>query len=418
MTRVYASALFCSARLRLDVERLRQSVGNASDSAWQSHVERAYRCALAFAFNDFYRRHIRVSHVLTSRFITDGPLGEVWSDWVLLDDRRLATQTLHVSFCFPGLRVDLDDHQCPAIEALAEFLKNIYQLSEAEQDLPGGLAALSRLLCGVARGRQNALGISRYIYSSLACDDAEVVTEPSMDMCVNLYRLLYQHARGVDSAVAKSMLPRPWGSAGFFRLYSQPGGMVSVSTPYPADTHRRHDGWFNPLPPGRGEAPSAMAGDAEGQAAAYPSYDLLPEYPPLRYLAVPVLQYGAAYEETLREVHDAAFSRLLERRLRLPWAPKPGRCHLLAANLEGIRLPIVRSLLDEMIERQLQERTTNASMEMLRLRDTTRNIVLAVAGLILALAFVEPDKFVLHDLLAGRPAPAQPAPAVPGTQTR
>lgn len=424
MTRIYASALFCSARVRIDASRLRESIGDRSDPAWRAHVERAYRCALAFSFNDFYRRPVRLTHVLSSTFAVEGPIGAVWSDWVLLDDRRLGTQSLHVNFCFPELRPELGDRHCPAVEALADFLKNIYQLSESGQDLPGGLAPLSRLLSAVARGRRNALGISRYIYTSVVSDDAQLLTAPNDDVRVNLYRLLFQHARGADDAVARQMLPEPWGSAAFFRLYSQPGGIVSVATPYPAETCRAHDGWFNPRPPAIAPAPFAAA-PGEGGPEAYPSYDLLSEYPPLRYLALPVLQYGAAYEETLREVHEAAFSRPLERPLHLPWQAKPGERHLLAANLEGIRLPILRGLLEQTIELQLQARTTQASMEMLRLRETTRNIVLALAGLLLALAFIEPDKFVLRPYLPGggsggatpaQVAPTQPAPIQPGTK--
>lgn len=415
MTRVYASAIFCSTRLELDVARLRQSIGDAADTAWRTHIERSYRCALSFTFNDFYRRQIGLTHVRSSTFVLDGPIGEVWTDWVLLDDKRLATQSLHINFCFPALRLDLNNPQCPTTEAIAGFLKDVYHLSEYEQDLPGGLRDLSRLLCGVARGRQHALGISRYIYTSLACNDADAIASPSDALRVNLYRLLYQHAQGVDAAVASAMLPNPWGSAAFFRLYSQPGGMLSVSTPYPAKAHHQHDAWFNPTPPTLAEAPfpMAVAPSSGATADAYPSYDFLPEYPPLRYLAVPVLHYGAAYEETLRAVHESAFSSVLQRPLRMPWTPKPSKCHLLAANLEGIRLPVVRSLLNETLELQLQARTTNASMEMLRLRDTTRNVLLAIAGLILALAFIDPDKFILRDVFTGNPHIAAPAPAAP-----
>ena len=81
MTRIYASALFCSARVRIDASRLRESIGDSSDPAWRAHVERAYGCALAFSFNDFYRRPVRLTHVLSSAFAVEGPIGTVWSDW-------------------------------------------------------------------------------------------------------------------------------------------------------------------------------------------------------------------------------------------------------------------------------------------------------------------------------------------------
>lgn len=392
MARVYASAIFCTREFRVAVDRLRLLAEDRSTPAWAAHVEDAYRCALAFCFNDFYRKPIRVRHLLSSRFNLSEPVGEVWCDWTLLTNTRLDTESLHVDFCFPSVQLDPENPSCPATEAVAAFLARLYELTEREQALPGGLIELSRVLCETAQRRRNALGVSRYIFVSLTSARGNLVAAPSANARTNLYRLLYQHARGVDAAVAVKMLPEPWGSASFFRLYSQPGGMLSVSVPYPDDelqTRLEYADWFAPCPPEIGEPPpAALDAVAErNEPPRYASYDHLPEYPPLRYLATPVIVYAAAYEETLREVHEAAFGRRGAWRLRWPWQPKPAARHLLAANLEGLRLPIMRDLANRLLEKQLQERTAGTSMEMLRIRESARNLLLSVVVIVLTIVF-------------------------------
>jgi hypothetical protein len=428
MARVYASAIFCTTEFRIAVDRLRLIAGDRGTPAWAAHVERAYRCALAFCFNDYYRKPIRVRHLLSSRFDLSEPIGEVWCDWTLLTNTRLGTDSLHLDFCFPSLELDPENPACPATEAVAAFLARLYELTEREQALPGGLIELSRVLCAIAQRRHNALGVSRYIFVSLTSERAGPVSAPSDDVRTNFYRLLYQHARGVDTAVACKMLPEPWGSASFFRLYSQPGGMLSVSVPYPDDelqVRLEYADWFAPRPPGIGEPPpAALDAVAErNEPPRYANYDHLPEFPPLRYLAMPVIVYVAAFEETLREVHEAAFGRRGVWRLRWPWQPKPAARHLLAANLEGLRLPIMRDLANRLLEKQLQQRTAGTSMEMLRIRESARNLLISVVIIVLTIVFG--DFRVVGDKVksvapggAGQGAAQEPAGAGPADRSR
>jgi hypothetical protein len=421
MTRVYANAIFCSTRFEFDVQSLRLMAADVIEPGWPQHIERAYRCALGFSFNDFYLRRMRLQHVLSASFDAGTRLGRVWSDWVLLDDDRLGTRSLHVGFCFPTLRLELHDRNCAATEAAARFLQDVYQLSERVQSLPGGLGGLSRLLCEHGPKRRNALGLSRYVYTSLVCDDASMLSAPSNDVRVNLYRLLFQHARGVDPAVATAMLPPPWSSAAFFRLYAQPGSIVSLAVPYPPDVRSTHAAWFEPTPPQLAPAPFALAHTGGAEPAAYPSYDRLPEYPPLRYLAWAALHYAAAYEETLRAVHEAAFSSLRQRLFRRGPKPKPLIGHLLAANLEGVRLPVVRDLVDRLLDIQLQERTASAAMERLRMRESAQMLLWAVVAAIAGIAavvltglFVDVKNFIFrHEAPAAQSEPAAPTTPTP-----
>jgi hypothetical protein len=404
MSRAYASAVLCSTRGRFDPDRLRRLAGTATaDRSWTAHVEQAYSCALDFSFNDFYRRSIRVRHVAASRFKAPRLPGEVWCDWTLLEDRRLGTQSLHLAFCFPELRLSLDNPQCVAVEALADFMKDIYWIGEREQHLPGTLAELSRLVCESGRPRRHALGLSRYLYTSIVTDDAGTLDSPGDNVRVNLYRLLFQHARGVDARVAREMLPDAWGSADFFRLYWQPGGIVSLSTPYPSKLRRAHEEWFEPRPPKRARPPDG-----------YPNYDLLSEYPPLRYLAVPMLHFAAGHEETLRAVLEAAFAGF---RIRPFWQVRPSVSHLLASNYEGLRLPIVRDPVNRLLERQLQERTANAALERLRMRGERTLLLWAVLAVVVAVLMADYDKSIVHRWLSSE-ADAQHASAASSARSR
>ena len=427
IARLYASALFCSTRLQLPVERLRRIAGNEATPEWALHVERTYRCALAFSFNGFYAEPLSVRHVLAARF--DHPtVGTVWMDWTLLEDKRLGVQSLHVALSLPDLTLQLDDPACPATGAAAGFLQDVYQLAEREQFICAGFAELSRLLRGTATSRRSALGISRYVQASVVCDDETLLSAPSDGARINFYRLLYLHASGVDAATATARLPPGWGSAAFFRLYHQPGGVLAISVPYPPESRASHPTWFEPLPPALAMPPFELGVRRSGGTAPseYPSYDLLPEYPPLRYLATPALHYAAAYEDTLREVHEAAFAPRWHRWLPRLLRAHPTERHLLASNLEGIRLPIMRDLVDLLLERQLQGRTTSASMEMLRLRGDRRTLIISVVAIIFSIVFADSLKIVdtVENMLsparaaaaassaasAGAPRAARPAP--------
>ncbi len=394
IARLYASVLFCSTRLQLPVTRLRRIAGNVAPSEWAEHIERTYRCALAFSFNGFYAAPMRVRHVLAVRFHHPGA-GNVWMDWTLLEDKRLGMQSLHVALSFPDLALRLDDPACAATEAAARFLQDVYQLPEREQFICAGFAELSRLLRGIATSRRSVMGISRYVQASVVADDERLLTAPSDGARINFYRLLYMHASGVDAKTAVARLPEGWGSAAFFRLYHQPGAVLAISVPYPPASRASHPAWFEPAPPTLAAPPFELGTSGSGGAARseYPSYDLLPEYPPLRYLATPALHYAAAYEDTLREVHEAAFAPRWHLWPRLRRA-RPTERHLLAANLEGIRLPIVRDLVDLLLQRQLQGRTANASMEMLRLRGDRRTLIISVLAIIFSIVFADSLKVV------------------------
>lgn len=430
MARVACTAMFTTLGMSIDWRLLRQVAGDASTPAWREHVASAYRCALAFCLNDFYRREIDVDVLFSRPIDAYAELGTVWTDWVRLRNRRLGTDSLHLHLHFRDIAADLANPACPGIEAIASFMGRIYRLPESAHSADAALLLLGTELRRLTERRHHALGLSRYVFTSLhglselpACPVPEGAR-------VNYYRLLFQHARGADAASADLHLGQPWRSTEFFELYAQPGALLAVSTPYPRPIRDEHGEWFDPRPPATPWRDRPR--DLLPAPHDYTQYDLLPEYPPLRYLAVPCLEYAAAFEETLRASQDSTFEsplpqftprpgplpvRLLRHAVTLgEWIPRylahqlrnrsasALRRHLMAASLEGVRLPIARRFVAALLDDTRQERSLTAVTTW-----TTRRLAV-VAGFIAVLALVATLYFGMQ--------PRQPSPAPPATASR
>ena len=143
--------------------------------------------------------------------------------------------------------------------------------------------------------RRQAYDISQYLYIS-ACGQ----TLPAVDwrdVALPLWSLLWFQPRGVAGDAAVSYLEEnSWRAGDFFWNFHQPGGMVTLSTPYPRESYLRELDHFLPTLESL-EEPDANDPRLE-------DYDGLPEYPPLRYLALPVLEHSGWVEEALRDTSN------------------------------------------------------------------------------------------------------------------
>lgn len=110
--------------------------------------------------------------------------------------------------------------------------------------------------------------------------------------------------------------------------------------------------WFHP-------DPAALAADPGGFLA---DYDRLPEYPPLRYLALPALEYVGCLEETVRDIYDKVVDEEQSRWLSAhPLALfRLERRYYRTQNLEVLRLPVTRDLVDRLLESKLQRHAVEA----------------------------------------------------------
>jgi hypothetical protein len=143
--------------------------------------------------------------------------------------------------------------------------------------------------------RRQAYDISKYLYISV-CGQ----TLPAggwRDVALPIWTLLWFQPRGVAEDAAVAYLEESsWRAGDFFWNFHQPGGMVTLSTPYPRESYLGQLDHFLPT-----------LGTLEGRDAGDPTladYDGLPEYPPLRYLALPVLEHSGWIEEALRDTSN------------------------------------------------------------------------------------------------------------------
>lgn len=375
MAMIAATAVFTARRLSINWDLLRLTGRNAASREWSEHVEKAYQKALEFCLNEFYIRDLKPKYLFGAPMQGPPHVGELWADWVLLCNKRLGTESLHVSFHFHNASPDPSDPECPVVEAIARFMAEVYALPESRQSANAALLVLGTELNRNAPHRRHALNLSRYVMTSLyGMDPKSPSPVGDLGLRVNAYRLLYQHALGADIRSADQKLGPAWRSTAFFELYMQPGAILAISTPYPPELWHAHRDWFVPQPTNFALTKKGLPEDA-----SYEKYDLLPEYPPLRHLGLLYLEYAAVVEETLRATQEATFCSWYRRR------PLGGhfRRYLLASVLEGIRLPVVRSLVSDLLDNKQQERTISA----VTTGTNWRLAVLALVFTVIALLF-------------------------------
>jgi hypothetical protein len=209
----------------------------------------------------------------------------------------------------------------------------------------------------MATKRHHTETFTRFAYVSLCNLHPDLYANHRKLLARQIYSLLFSHAKGVSTDVARQHLNQnKWSTTDFFTNYFQPGGIVSVSKAYPNPEYRDHSDYFlasglNVLPSDKKRLPQSMRR----------SYDRLPEYPPVRYLALMTGVFGAAYEEVLRDSYEKLVDLRkvrvwnLLRFLRMPnqlnrisvdWA--------LVDSFEHLNLPVTRGPVKAMLEAKHQ----------------------------------------------------------------
>jgi hypothetical protein len=178
--------------------------------------------------------------------------------------------------------------------------------------------------------------------------------------------LLFAHAEGVSDQQARAYLSsHKWSSTDFYTTYYQPGALVTVSRAYPPDIYARHHDYFLQRRLDHPAEERAVPRETTPQPeAGVIGYDMLSEYPPLRYLGLLPGLFATIYEESLRQAYD----RLLVLQQRQPLSWRFWRLFLrerelnriavalaIADNFEHLRLPVSRGLVKSLIDAKLQE---------------------------------------------------------------
>jgi hypothetical protein len=260
-----------------------------------AYFERCYKTAYRFVFNEFVTKGIEHRY-LGHRVDESGVegLGKVRTDFVLQQNQFFDTHSLHVHACFENSSFDITDTAGCDLPAIAQFARGLYRQHDADVEaLPQALRKFVRRLDKYAKRRQ-AYDISQYLYISVC---GQTLPDGWRDVALPIWTLLWFQPRGVAEDAAVAYLEESsWRAGDFFWNFHQPGGMVTLSTPYPRESYLSQLDHFLPT-----------LDSLEGRDAGDPrlgDYDGLPEYPPLRYLALPVLEHSGWIEEALRDTSN------------------------------------------------------------------------------------------------------------------
>jgi hypothetical protein len=296
--RLYLSLLLISSG-KVDFERDAKALKLADPEPACRYFERCYETAYGFVFNKFVTKGIDHRY-LGYRVDESGSesLGRVRTDFVLQDNDFFDTRSLHLHVCFENSTFDIADPDAFHLRAIAQFARGLYRQHEGDiEALPSSLQEFVRAVEKHA-GRRQAYDISQYLYISV-CGQ----TLPSSDwrnVALTLWTLLWFQVRGVAADTAVSSLEEnSWRAGDFFWNFHQPGGMVTLSTPYPRRPNVSYESERDHFLP----TLESLEG-RDGSDPRLQDYDGLPEYPPLRYLALPVLEHAGWIEEALRDTSN------------------------------------------------------------------------------------------------------------------
>lgn len=350
-----------------------ERLGLVPDPEAARRFRRFDEAAHRFTFNDSFLRE-RAFAYLGRQFVDiGGALGRSRLDVTATTYGAASTQVLSVHVkpaldaLADGARADLP---ADLVHDLALFVStSLFGQTSATRFADTALHAALAAVAETAPARAYALPYSTHTCVSL-CGLSDARYAGRLDrMATDIYSLLFAHADGVAPEMARAYLEQnQWSSTNFFTTYYQPGALIAVSRPYPPELYaaRRTHFLQSDL-----DADPACAAASVGDGAAAPSptgraigYDMLPEYPPLRYVALLPGVFATVFEENLRDAYDRLLT--LQQRSAITWRfwrivgrerelNRIGVALAVADNFEHLRLPITRSLVRQLIDAKLQD---------------------------------------------------------------
>ena len=410
---VYMSLLLVTAE-RVDFEEIaRRHLGLDQGAEYRQLILKRYDCAYGFVFNKFLYNDPCLTHDYLGHQGDLGDdllgLGRVRVDCVLQTNRFHRTRSLHLHFSFQHGDFDIRDRDPVKISALAAFGRGLWGIEDVEL-LP---ARLREFIADVNRAspRKMAFDLSRYVYASVCGQEFDGEWAPYAE---TLWALLFFQDEGANvDAIRTRLAQASWSGGGLSRNFFQAGGMVSLAGPYPGELYAGHRDWFLP----QFNLPQAVPTlDVE---RADVEYDYLPEFPPLRCVAFPLLEYAGWVEETLRDASSSllgsslppaqrwvdrlvptlkrfgAWLRLLRR------LPRIQNGVYRAQNLDVLRLPVTRPFAESLLEDKQLDVTKEACRDLQAGALNLIVLVLTVVGLVIAVVQLVP--FVRDNLLVQLP---------------
>ena len=338
------------------------------DNDIKQKFEKIYRTAYGYFYSEFYSKKLEIEYLGYS--IEDGPInirgnrveGKVRLDYVLVKNYYHNVYSLHIHFNFEKQEFDWDDKNDIFLETISKIYGEIYDnyKSNPERIPFKSMRKLIELFNEkeMFKQREAAYPLTFYTYISV-CNLKEDQIKNWENNSVNIYRLLFCHPYEINESEAKKYLSEfSFGTTTFYRNFFQPGGMVSISSPYPEEVYKNHCETFLPAIDEQGNITIEQISAEEGRG--HMDYDVIPEYPPLRYLGLLSLEFTGFIEENLRYMYEELLGLRKDKYLRLLKYMLFSRylddvlSFYRLLSLEPIKLPVLRNYIEIVIDSKRQ----------------------------------------------------------------
>jgi hypothetical protein len=363
---------------------------NSNGHAPELRFEWCYNKSYEFFYNDFYSDRLDRSYVGHRSVLIEDfrQLGEMHFDFVLVKNKVLDVNSLHIHLNLPKFTLDMSRQDGAEFLTLKSFLNRLYKYFESGQTGIDLLDALPEL-CTSGPKREYTYSLSRYMYVSVANLQKDEL-EKWKEYATSIYGILYGHAKGISKDIAEEYLDKHvWATTYFSKNFYQPGFLVSLSTPYPKKIYFANIDWFLT---GTTSGDETTIVSPPSRTQPYEDYDLLPEYPPLRYLGLLSLEFAGFVEENFRYVYNELLDidkKGWRSEITIPFRlSRLSRLCYKTKNLDYLRLPVTREYVSLLIDNKIQE---DIESNITAMRGDYLNIVmlaLTVGGLVLALVAV------------------------------
>ncbi len=316
-----AFTLIVIKKERINAENVKKKLRLKFLGETKKFFDNVYNIAYKFYYNDFFKDKLKAKY-LGFRCLDIEELGKCRLDFVYVNNGILDVNSLHIHFKLLNAKIYFQSRE-ESVKKIAGFLRKINDLIDSSdgyisnndkdnENLLKILGNVRNLLLNNNNGnREYTFQVSKYIYTSVYNLDKKTIKNWE-EFAVNIWRLLYLRPHGVDEDISIKNLSRDnWGSSSFFINFYQPGSLVSLSTPYPTinEIYFYYKEWFVPDINDKTcdieikiELKKEIFGNAYNMVGN--KYDMVPEYPPLRYLGLLSLEFVGFVEETLRYLYE------------------------------------------------------------------------------------------------------------------
>lgn len=356
-SKIYASLLLITKR-EIQVDVIKKHLRCSSELV--SYFHNLYNVAYSFFYNNFFYNKIE-NHYMGYEYQYKEGIGSIRLDYVLVTNKFLNLNSIHIHFNFitANKKSTIDDTNNILLKNICTFLKETRSEDNPEHPFDS-LFAIKKELYGQSSSRKYTYPLSKYLYTSLCGLEPSQVVKWK-DLAKSIWAPLYLHYEGVKKESAfKKLSEDCWASTDFFVNFFQPGALVSISNPFPTTNclyHRNHS-WFSGQQICKTAPPEFKFPKRNGWKGE--DYDLLPEYPPLKYLGLLPLELSGYVEENLRYLYDVM--------LDIQQSPFPKRLwrsvfelsdlealYYKTNNQECLRLPTTREYSVKLRDNKIQE---------------------------------------------------------------